>query len=440
MKIIVDLTALYCSLFLLKLTFPFVLPIGTPILALLLLLYVRYILKTNSTMPLGKEITVLYLFLMVFILWGAVNSDRLYYNFLCDFRNAVTIFLLLPILGTICKNGMLDDFKSAFAKVNSITFFAVGLYSLYKFYSLLQGAELSWFIALDVNDAYPHGTSLQPDYNMASLGLLSAFLSSGYLLCYRSGNLLKKIFYASASILTLAAALLTGSRRAVAVSIIIIAVILIYQIIRKLNIFRISQFIERFSAKSALLVAICLPLLIFGVQLFKVWNFNVSFSDESDFEIISGRYGTLYGGIDTLRESRGWHFRRAMELINDMTIPQLIYGDGFDYLRKMSIEDYEDYPHNPILSAILYGGLLNCALTVVFISRSLFLYLKKIKTEQFFFLLLVLHLLFLLISSNSIFSSRSLMMLLVMPFLFNTADNTTPAINRRICFGRIAVK
>ena len=415
MTLIVNLTALYCSLFFLKLVLPLNIPVGKPLLLLLLLLYVRHILKTNSSIKPSKELCIIYFLMMSFLLWGGLNSDKIYERFAYDLRNAVTILLLIPILSTIYQHNLLEKFKSALAKITVITFLPVTIYSFYKFYRLLQGVQLTLLIAMSEEDIYPAGTSLQADYNMAALGLLSAFISSLYLSKQYNTNPLKKSFYMFVSVLTLAAALLTGSRRLIVVLGLLVGSFVIYKTIKLLSVTFQKRLISSSSAK-----VLTVSVLIFLVCVFVyLGQYSDQISTEQDEVVVIGRrYKTLYGGLDPLRESRGRHFNKAIELIDDFTIPQLLYGDGFDYLQKMSFEDREEYPHNPILSAILYGGLINGLLTVFFITRPFLLYLKNIKKEKFFFILFAIHFLFLSISSNSIFSGRTLLLLIIISFLF----------------------
>ncbi|HUS87739.1 MAG TPA: hypothetical protein VMW76_10915 [Bacteroidales bacterium] len=115
-----------------------------------------------------------------------------------------------------------------------------------------------------------------------------------------------------------------------------------------------------------------------------------------------------------------WRF--ALGLYADYSIFEKIFGSGFDYLDnyrdKFSREDNGfDYPHNIILSTLLYSGFIGM-LILLWLIIDLSLRFIKLKSVPFIIIWLVT-LLFVLLSSDSVFELPLLVGLIVLPYLLN---------------------
>lgn len=98
------------------------------------------------------------------------------------------------------------------------------------------------------------------------------------------------------------------------------------------------------------------------------------------------------------------------------------FGKGFDYLELFGHkfypdEDRVDYPHNPIISAFLYSGLIGGFFYIYFLALSFWYYWKYRKHHMLFFILFLVTFVFVSISSNSHFNVPIFAMLSLVPFI-----------------------
>ncbi len=74
-------------------------------------------------------------------------------------------------------------------------------------------------------------------------------------------------------------------------------------------------------------------------------------------------------------------WKYALELYGDYTIPEKVFGSGFDYLQKFGKEFLEtkgfDYPHNILLSVLLYSGIIGLLVFFWLIFETFKYYLKS---------------------------------------------------------------
>lgn len=99
-----------------------------------------------------------------------------------------------------------------------------------------------------------------------------------------------------------------------------------------------------------------------------------------------------------------------------------IFGGGFDYLDKFGQNFYPDknkidYPHNPIISAFLYSGLIGGFFYIYFLALSFWYYWKYRKQHVLFFILFLITFVFVFISSDSHFNVPIFAMLSLVPFI-----------------------
>jgi len=99
-----------------------------------------------------------------------------------------------------------------------------------------------------------------------------------------------------------------------------------------------------------------------------------------------------------------------------------LVGGGFDYLRKFGKEFYPDedrtdYPHNSIISAFLYSGIIGGVFYIYFLVLSFIYYWKYRKQHMLFFVLYLITFVFIFISSNSHFNVPIFAMLSLVPFI-----------------------
>ncbi len=116
-----------------------------------------------------------------------------------------------------------------------------------------------------------------------------------------------------------------------------------------------------------------------------------------------------------------WKF--AFELwVSEYSWSERLLGGGFDYLRKFGGEFYPgedriDYPHNPIVSAFLYSGILGGIFYIYFLALSFLYYWKYRRNHRLLFILYLITFAFIFISSDSHFNVPIFAMLSLVPFI-----------------------
>ena len=103
-----------------------------------------------------------------------------------------------------------------------------------------------------------------------------------------------------------------------------------------------------------------------------------------------------------------------------------IIGGGFDYLWDFGHEFYQrndnrfffDYPHNPVLSAFLYSGILGGLSLVYFFCMSILNFIRGFRSLIYFICLYVIIFFFTFFSGNSIFGNPEFVFVSLVPFYF----------------------
>jgi len=137
-------------------------------------------------------------------------------------------------------------------------------------------------------------------------------------------------------------------------------------------------------------------------------------------------YANAAGNEDsnTLFNRRGEMWQYALQLWSkEYSVIQKIFGKGFDYLPLYGEKFNDDsdnytYPHNPIISAFLYSGLIGGFFYVIFLLIVFWLYWIYRKDLFLVFLMYVLTFIFSMFSGNSHFSVHLFALLSFMPFIY----------------------
>lgn len=122
---------------------------------------------------------------------------------------------------------------------------------------------------------------------------------------------------------------------------------------------------------------------------------------------------------------RTMRWKYALELFNNYPLINKIFGNGFDYLYLFAEKFPDpsnptkktDYPHNPILSALLYSGIIGALYYIYFLILVFWYYWKYRKYHSLFFILYLVTFFFTFVSGNSHFSVPIFAMLSVVPFI-----------------------
>lgn len=105
---------------------------------------------------------------------------------------------------------------------------------------------------------------------------------------------------------------------------------------------------------------------------------------------------------------------------DSLSLPQKIYGGGFDYHEMFGKEFGEgkyDYPHNPFLSAFLYSGIIGGVAYIWYMFLVFYYYIKYYKYHLYYFICFLVVFYFSFFSANTHFSVPIYAILSIIPFL-----------------------
>lgn len=340
----------------------------------------------------------MYLFALMF------NGGKIYQQNINDIINIFSLICLLLYIGKINVDS-LQAIKVQTFKYISFIFPIIGLLAVAKF--LMQQKGQNFSLLHIQTSVLPMGTSLKSDYNMFALGFCISLIALMY--CYnRAKKKSTQIYYILGILINGLTIAFSGSRRGWVVLGIIVLI------------FLLKLLFGIFKRQKRILISFSVTTVAVAV----LWNLlgkGLIFSDSIAFRVIESRFTSLenFGQSYSGRTDR-WIY--GIELFKEYNTLQLIIGNGFLYLPKFAemftSNIAEDYPHNPIISALLYSGILGAFISIMIIFIPLIIYMsiiKKIGIE--FTLIYMISLLFLISSGNSLFSNNLLLLLICLSFL-----------------------
>lgn len=371
-------------------------PILSSITTYLLGIYfLYYLLSGEIKIPINTGMIILFLLVFTYF-WGIFLSGGVLYQLnKSEIRNIAFIFVLLLVIGPITTQE-LNKFIDKLARFMSITIPIVSLFSLYKLSLLNKGIYLDFLFRS--NGRYPSGTSLITDYNMFSLGIFV-----GLILIIRNyfitNSTFMEIYYLICINIVVLTLLLTGSRRAF----VVLVIVLIYFTIVSIKKLKTSK-------NKVRTILIIISFFAVSFNFFdQLTSDGATFTEE--FERVFNRYETISNADEGL-SSRSSRWEYAFEIISEGNLNEFIFGQGFGYLKlyqnRFSLS-HEDYPHNFLLSAFISSGMIGFLITFSLLIYILIKIIKLIRNERLdsnLLLIFILILTFLSISGNMIISVK----------------------------------
>ncbi|CAH0346449.1 hypothetical protein [Bacillus sp. CECT 9360] len=371
-------------------------------------------IQPKITINLGT--ILFYLCCMGYLLGILYTGDLHYVAIKTDLINMVfliTSFILINQMNA-------TTYKRSWYLAKNIVLIMMGIFSLlslYKYYLLTKGIFLDQFF---YNGNYVFGTSLIPDNNMFALSMLIALIF-GIALFNQATSKVKKFLYLLPMLPIITSILFSGSRR----SYFFISLLAIYGCIRIM-----ISFIKKRNVVNNIFIAYFVTftfVVIFSSAYFtgnKI-DFTQVFEDPQVKTTID-RFATIKpdNALESfLPRSDRWGY--SFELLNQFPVYQALMGSGFEYLtsyaEKFPSNAVEDYPHNPVLSAMLYSGVLGMSLVVMLIIFSLYqLYKYRDFLGYDFVVVYVITFTFIFVSGNSIFTYKVFMLLTSFTILSRT--------------------
>jgi len=401
-------------------------PYGIPLYSMIagVLLFYTIVISTLSSRMIvfPKNLRFFYL-LQIYFIFAIVLSDRFYNGLRKDVFNIIGINIFIVSAFYFIK----DEASFNRFKKNTIfiIFFAsayISFIGLIKYVLSLRGIQLHFFA---VRSQYPWGSSLVLDYNYYALAHVIGLLCALYIFIYGKGIAIR-VMTSLSLILISANIILSGSRRAVFFLIIIISITILYTLIKMngslFSALHGKKMYNKMDSKRIInnliiiLLFVCLSALILSkIEIIQLINKNTTVE------------GKIYRRVSSVKQFQSAIHPRierylfTEELLENSLLMQIIFGNGFEYLREFGQRrgsgSGESYPHNIVLSALLYGGIINVLLFLIYLIQTMHLYLKKIRYLDFYFFCFIIFLLSSMISGNTFFSLRRLCLLSILPFL-----------------------
>ena len=256
----------------------------------------------------------------------------------------------------------------------------------------------------------PPGTSLMYDYNFFALSCLYGIATCLYFVKKEQNGSFQFLILISMGLI-LSTGYLTGSRRflIIALAFSLPIFLLVFQIPQKQ---RLTSAMLKSAQKYyglnlngayAILLILLVPTLLFA-HFFTSDTATQSLAFQPLDRIQASLSGNTASRLD-----------RWLYALTEFYKNPTIFGSGFSYRQDFACEfsncEGNDYPHNPILSALLYGGVFGAMLTTLIFLHALYLSYKcflegfRKQVVAFFMLITVLYC---LISGDTIFSTTIL--------------------------------
>lgn len=296
-------------------------------------------------------------------------------------RGVAFLFIWTIVLQMHLRNQSENILKiiEGFSKVILFVSIALAVLGAAKYIMSLNGVRLDFLKGN--SQLYPWGTSLVGDYNFYSLTLfIGGFITLRYWVCSTSS--LRAGLYGGIFTVLFCVALLAGSRRFWVVSPILFGVYLYYinRVSKGLNIkLKWRDFIAGVVVVLLFLSGyryISNPVCIDSVDKVECLS-HASQIDSRSAEFIQSKG---VSGVPSRTE-------RWMHVFNGEITAKLL-GGGFGYRKDYGCLfnkcKVDDYPHAPILSAFLYGGLVAAFLTAALFFYALFIAYQLIKSRSIF--------------------------------------------------------
>lgn len=120
-----------------------------------------------------------------------------------------------------------------------------------------------------------------------------------------------------------------------------------------------------------------------------------------------------------LSGNRMIRIKYAFTLFSSFTMSQMIFGNGFDYMYdfgnhffvKTGRPFHYDYPHNPILSSLLYAGLLGFCFSLFYLIMLCYFSIQNFRRLPELGVILLFHFYFIFFSGNSFFGTPEFILL-----------------------------
>lgn len=384
------------------------------------------VIKRSLSLPVNAGFVLLVLCFSLYLV-AVIRTSHLYDENRRDVRNAVTLILFSTLLFSLRELREFQSFRDKTQSLGAGLGTALAILGLYKFHLMVNGQIIPSLWAQGY--VYPWGTSLIVDYNFYAFAMLCGAVSC-FFCVLRFSSIVIKVICAIGFSLNLISLSLSGSRRGwVTEMLLLVALLFLFITWLSVHLLRLGTSMPP-PLKIFKIMAVIVLMCTLGPILVNRYQPELMASKDgrlqSELEDLEGRLTTLSDPTESFgpRTSR-WEY--ASQLLDQAPAFKLLFGQGFDYLQvfanvfNVSGQDpesssREDYPHNPVISAALYSGIVGSFVVVLLISLALFRFIRQWRSDKYFLTLYFASLWFILPAYDTIFSGKLLGFLLLIPW------------------------
>ena len=319
-----------------------------------------------------------------------------------DIRNILVGFALLATLG------LSDLTRAAWERFQLLAHRTVllittlgGILGLAKLLYYTHGGVIDRL--MDPERGYPLGSSLQTDYNFYALPLLLGIFSAFWLMKKDQSSLWCTLALLCLPELILAV-LLSGSRRGLITVFWAVPILIGWLVFHR----RLAKLRQRGAGISwkVVLAGLCFVGVLCVLKLDSLTQFVNEVTSTDSFSGLKVRWRTFEEG--TYSDSRMHYWTITLDRLRRFEPVEYVFGQGFGYVTDLGAnpDASEDYPHNFVLSAMLYGGALQTGCLIGMVVVALLGLSLRGQGSGMFAAWSALVIFFLLTSANSFFSSE----------------------------------
>lgn len=341
----------------------------------------------------------------------------------------VNIFMLFVLFFLMHYSEKRKGFLYVFRKITSligISAVLISLAGIIKYILQIQGVEMSF--------ENPLGTAFNTDKNFYALYSFLGLISF-YPRITHSNNVGKQLFYQMLFLVLIANIILSFSFRSVLLLSFIFITVLFLQTYRL-----ISSKSEVINNLTSNLWLVSIALLIFFTVNITILSIDQDYSNRLTLKYTSENLETDIKPDDSKIITKSFNYSKweyALEIFKQQKTTAKLFGNGFNYFEKYGEhfsrgQNKFDYPHNPVLSALLYSGILGAVFTLFFIIIAVYYSFIYFKKYPLFSMMLFICLLFVFFSGNSMFSVPIFLFLFSLSFLIRHQEISELKINENL--------
>lgn len=368
---------------------------GFPVFAPLALVSILFTFLMLNKIGIRKNqycFIALYFFFVVHFLMTGIELELARSQFI---NATMTFGIMVSTIFWIRKNGLTQ--KLVYYVRKSVIFigFVISIIGLIKFYLFIDRGVIIQFFADREIKAY--NTALINDYNYAAAGVLIGLLFN----LFKIKRIEKVKIFDLLYLLVAALYVLFSSSRRGLLLLIIIGVYYLYVLYN--------------TKGNKIFIKPLMTIFLLGISF--IWIPKIANTISIEPSDISGktlaRSLSFYEKVTNYQESSRMRvIDESYQIFKDYNVIQIIFGGGFSYLEILGNKSVNEemYPHNQIVSHILFSGILGTLLLLMFYYNIIVRYLKSSNYKDIYLALFIL-ISFSLFSGDTLFYYSPLIML-----------------------------